>query len=125
MNLINTGRGPGYVRAILAGLARSNSCRLDAPRRPVVALPTDLHVVNGELPNPKLLSYPGHEIIGIVEALGERASGLAIGTRVGIPWLGHAFGCCPYFIADRENLCDNLLSPAASRGRLWLVPPSE
>jgi len=67
---------------------------------------TDLHVVDGELPNPKLPIVPGHEIVGRVAALGEGVSGLTIGARVGIPWLGHTCGHCPYCLSGRENLCD-------------------
>ncbi len=67
---------------------------------------TDLHVVDGELPNPKLPIVPGHEIVGRVAALGEGVGGLTIGMRVGIPWLGHTCGYCPYCLTGRENLCD-------------------
>ena len=66
---------------------------------------TDLHVVDGELPDPKLPIVPGHEIVGRVEAAGEGV-GLRIGARVGVPWLGHACGHCPYCLGARENLCD-------------------
>ncbi len=76
---------------------------------------TDLHVVDGELPNPKLPIVPGHEIVGIVEALGDGVSRPALGARVGIPWLGHTCGCCPYCIADQENLCDNPLFTGYTR----------
>ena len=76
---------------------------------------TDLHVVDGELPNPKLPIVPGHEIVGIVEALGDRVSGPAAGARVGIPWLGHTCGCCTYCITDRENLCDRPLFTGYTR----------
>ena len=68
---------------------------------------TDLHVVDGELTQPKLPLVPGHEIVGTVEALGPGASRFAIGQRVGIPWLGFTCGVCPYCRAGRENLCDN------------------
>jgi len=67
---------------------------------------TDLHVVDGELTNPKLPLVPGHEIIGIVAARGERAERFAIGDRVGVPWLGYTCGICPYCRSGRENLCD-------------------
>jgi propanol-preferring alcohol dehydrogenase len=67
---------------------------------------TDLHVVDGELPNPKLPIVPGHEIVGRVAGLGEGVGGLTIGMRVGIPWLGHTCGHCPYCLTGRENLCD-------------------
>lgn len=67
---------------------------------------TDLHVVDGDLPRPRLPLVPGHEIVGRVEALGERVAGLRIGDRVGVPWLGHACGHCAYCASGRENLCD-------------------
>jgi propanol-preferring alcohol dehydrogenase len=67
---------------------------------------TDLHVVDGELPGPKLPLVPGHEIVGRVAALGPGVSGLALGERVGVPWLGHTCGVCRYCRAERENLCD-------------------
>ncbi len=67
---------------------------------------TDLHVVDGDLPHPKLPLVPGHEIVGQVSALGEGVSGFAIGERVGVPWLGATCGVCPYCRSDRENLCD-------------------
>ena len=67
---------------------------------------TDLHVVDGELPNPKLPLVPGHEIVGIVEALRAGVTAPPIGMRVGVPWLGHTDGTCPYCRSGRENLCD-------------------
>jgi alcohol dehydrogenase, propanol-preferring len=67
---------------------------------------TDLHVVDGELPNPRLPIIPGHEIVGRIDAMGAGVEGLKIGERVGIPWLGHTCGVCPYCRANRENLCD-------------------
>jgi alcohol dehydrogenase, propanol-preferring len=68
---------------------------------------TDLHVVDGELPGPKLPLIPGHEIVGTVMARGEGAERFAIGDRVGIPWLGWTCGACEYCLTDRENLCDH------------------
>jgi propanol-preferring alcohol dehydrogenase len=70
---------------------------------------TDLHVVDGELPNPRVPIIPGHEIVGRVDAVGEGVEGLAIGQRVGIPWLGHTCGICPYCSDGHENLCDRPL----------------
>ena len=67
---------------------------------------TDLHVVDGELPDPALPLIPGHEIVGIVAGLGPGVTTPAVGTRVGIPWLGHTDGSCPYCRSARENLCD-------------------
>ena len=66
---------------------------------------TDLHVVDGELPNPKLPIVPGHEIVGWVEAAGEGVE-LKLAARVGVAWLGHTDGTCPYCRSGRENLCD-------------------
>jgi propanol-preferring alcohol dehydrogenase len=67
---------------------------------------TDLHVLDGELPDPKSPIIPGHEIVGRIDAIGAGVTGLTIGERVGIPWLGHTCGVCPYCQANRENLCD-------------------
>jgi propanol-preferring alcohol dehydrogenase len=67
---------------------------------------TDLHVVDGELPNPKLPIIPGHEIVGRVAELGPGVSGFSHGGRVGVPWLGATCGVCPYCRSGRENLCD-------------------
>jgi alcohol dehydrogenase, propanol-preferring len=110
---------------------------LDAPRAPLVmrALPlrrpaaaeivvevaacgvcrTDLHVVDGELPDAKLPIVPGHEIVGRVAALGEAVRGFTIGERIGVPWLGHTCGVCPYCRAGRENLCDRPLFTGYTR----------
>jgi propanol-preferring alcohol dehydrogenase len=67
---------------------------------------TDLHVVDGELPEPKLPLVLGHEIIGTVVEKGESADRFAIGDRVGVPWLGWTCGICEYCRSGRENLCD-------------------
>jgi propanol-preferring alcohol dehydrogenase len=84
--------GPGQVRVkVLA----CGVCR------------TDLHVVDGELPNPQLPIIPGHEIVGRIDLIGPGVQGLAIGERVGVPWLGHTCGVCPYCSMHRENLCDD------------------
>jgi propanol-preferring alcohol dehydrogenase len=82
--------GPGQVCVKVAACA---VCR------------TDLHVVDGELPNPKLPLIPGHEIVGRVDSLGEGVTGFRLGTRVGIPWLGWTCGQCRYCLSSRENLC--------------------
>jgi alcohol dehydrogenase, propanol-preferring len=68
---------------------------------------TDLHVVDGELPDPKLPLIPGHQIVGTVEEVGERVERFAPGDRVGIPWLGYTDGTCRYCRTGRENLCDD------------------
>jgi propanol-preferring alcohol dehydrogenase len=67
---------------------------------------TDLHVIDGELPEPKLPIIPGHEIVGLVVTRGPGAERFEIGSRVGIPWLGRACGRCPYCLRGDENLCD-------------------
>jgi len=66
---------------------------------------TDLHVVDGELPEPKLPLVPGHEIVGRVAEIGTDAQRFKIGDRVGVPWLGWACGKCEYCQSGRENLC--------------------
>jgi alcohol dehydrogenase, propanol-preferring len=68
---------------------------------------TDLHIVDGELTNPKLPLVPGHQIVGEIVAAGADVSDLHAGERVGIPWLGWTDGVCVYCRSGRENLCDN------------------
>src|SRR3954463_4980179 len=76
---------------------------------------TDLHVVDGELPDPKLPIIPGHEIVGRIDCVGPGAEALAIGTRVGIPWLGYTCGACSYCRHGQENLCDRPLFTGYTR----------
>ena len=76
---------------------------------------TDLHVVDGELPDPVLPIIPGHEIVGRVDRVGPGVQGLQMGERVGIPWLGHTCGTCPYCRMQRENLCDRPLFTGFTR----------
>lgn len=83
--------GPGEIRVRIEACA---VCR------------TDLHVVDGDLPQPRLPLVPGHEIVGIVDALGAGVSAATLGTRVGVPWLGHTCGHCLYCASCHENLCD-------------------
>lgn len=83
--------GPGEIRLKVEACA---VCR------------TDLHVIDGELEHPKLPLVPGHEIVGIVDAVGPGVDAARIGRRVGVPWLGHTCGVCPYCRSDAENLCD-------------------
>ena len=92
--------GPGQIRVKVSACG---VCR------------TDLHVVDGELPNPQVPMIPGHEIVGRIDAIGAGVQGLAIGERVGIPWLGHTCGACPYCIEHRENLCDHPLFTGYTR----------
>src|SRR5881275_805954 len=67
---------------------------------------TDLHIVDGELPDPKLPLIPGHQIVGRIEQVGTGIEKFAVGDRVGIPWLGWTDGECVYCRSNRENLCD-------------------
>ncbi len=83
--------GPGQVRVKVGACG---VCR------------TDLHVVDGELAHPRVPIVPGHEIVGRIDAIGQGVEGLAMGERVGIPWLGRTCGVCPYCRMQRENLCD-------------------
>jgi len=68
---------------------------------------TDLHLVDGELPDPKLPIIPGHEIVGIVEAVGRTTERFQPGDRIGVPWLASTCGKCDYCSSGRENLCDS------------------
>ncbi|MDB6109703.1 MAG: zinc-binding alcohol dehydrogenase family protein [Pedosphaera sp.] len=68
---------------------------------------TDLHVIDGELANPKLPLILGHEIVGRVAERGEGAKRFQVGDRVGIPWLGWTDGTCRFCRSQRENLCEN------------------
>lgn len=68
---------------------------------------TDLHLVDGELPNPALPLVPGHEIVGRVSKIGPGVDGFSVDERVGVPWLGWTCGECRYCRNGRENLCDS------------------
>jgi propanol-preferring alcohol dehydrogenase len=83
--------GPGEIRVRVAACG---VCR------------TDLHVLDGELPDPRWPIIPGHEIVGRIDAIGRDVVGLQLDQRVGIPWLGHTCGVCQYCTGGRENLCD-------------------
>ncbi len=91
--------GPGQVRVRIEACG---VCR------------TDLHVVDGELPDIKLPIVPGHEIVGRIEAAGEGVT-LPLGARVGVAWLGRACGHCPYCVSAHENLCDTPLFTGYTR----------
>lgn len=67
---------------------------------------TDLHVVDGELKYPKLPLVPGHQIVGVIEALGKEVQSFTVGQRIGVPWLGGSCGVCQFCLDGRENLCD-------------------
>lgn len=92
--------GPGQV---LVRVAACGVCR------------TDLHVIDGELPDPKLPLVPGHEIVGVIEGLGEGVDRWTVGDRVGIPWLASTCGRCGQCIAGRENLCEEAVFTGYTR----------
>ncbi|MHB8520001.1 MAG: zinc-dependent alcohol dehydrogenase family protein [Limisphaerales bacterium] len=92
--------GPGEIRVTVGACG---VCR------------TDLHVVDGELPHPQVPIIPGHEIVGRIDVLGAGVTGLRLGERVGVPWLGHTCGVCPYCREHRENLCDHPLFTGYTR----------
>ena len=79
---------------------------------------TDLHVVDGELPNPRLPIIPGHEIVGRIDQIDPKVNTLWPGMRVGIPWLGSTCGICPYCRQGDENLCDRGVHRIYARWRL-------
>ncbi|MCP4331922.1 MAG: zinc-dependent alcohol dehydrogenase family protein [Gammaproteobacteria bacterium] len=83
--------GPGQVQVAISACG---VCR------------TDLHVVDGDLTEPRLPIIPGHEIVGTISALGAGVDNFALGERIGIAWLGHTCGCCSYCASGAENLCD-------------------
>ncbi|PPQ39509.1 zinc-dependent alcohol dehydrogenase family protein [Rhodopila globiformis] len=83
--------GPGQV---LLRIAACGVCR------------TDLHVIDGELTQPKLPLVPGHEIVGRIAALGQGVTRFRLGDRIGVPWLGWSCGACRFCQSGRENLCD-------------------
>jgi alcohol dehydrogenase, propanol-preferring len=92
--------GPGEIRVKVAACG---VCR------------TDLHVVDGELSDPFVPIIPGHEIVGRIDAVGVGVEGLKVGERVGIPWLGHTCGVCPFCMGGHENLCDRPLFTGYTR----------
>jgi len=92
--------GPGEIRLVVSACG---VCR------------TDLHVLDGELPDPALPLIPGHEIVGRIDAIGAGVSGLHLGERVGVPWLGRTCGVCPFCREHRENLCDRPLFTGYTR----------
>jgi propanol-preferring alcohol dehydrogenase len=99
-NLADRQPGPGQIRVRVAACG---VCR------------TDLHVVDGELPAPRVPIIPGHEIVGRIDAIGTGVEELRVGERVGVPWLGHTCGVCPYCVGGQENLCDRPLFTGYTR----------
>lgn len=76
---------------------------------------TDLHVVDGELPQARYPIVPGHEVVGIVQAIGSGVSGFQAGDRIGVPWLASTCGTCEFCVDHRENLCDLAIFTGCSR----------
>src|SRR5438128_9931473 len=68
---------------------------------------TDLHVIEGELPRQKLPIIPGHQIVGVVNVVGEGCTRLQLGQRIGVAWLRHTCGHCEFCRSGRENLCES------------------
>lgn len=102
--ILETPREP--LRAAEAPTPEANPGQVLVRVRACAVCRTDLHVVDGELPEPKLPLIPGHQIVGTVEEAGEGVDRFSPGDRVGIPWLGHTDGTCGYCRTGRENLCD-------------------
>ncbi len=94
LTLTNVPIGEPLVNQLLLRIKACGVCR------------TDLHIVDGDLKDPKLPLVPGHQIVGVVERLGSGAAGFKMGDRVGIPWLATSCGHCRYCTVGQENLCD-------------------
>jgi len=101
-----TERAAGVLEPIERGIPSPGPGQLLVKVHTCGVCRTDLHVVDGELPNATIPIVPGHEIVGVVERLGADVTGeIRVGDRVGIPWLGYSCGVCEYCRSGRENLC--------------------
>jgi propanol-preferring alcohol dehydrogenase len=99
--------GPGRPLAITETVApRPDEQQVLIRVGACVVCRTDLHIIDDELENPKLPLIPGHEIVGVVTAVGAQVDRFAVGDRVGVPWLGWTCGVCGFCRSGRENLCD-------------------
>jgi propanol-preferring alcohol dehydrogenase len=98
-------QSPLHLRDVPAPTPGSNEVRVQV--RCCGLCHTDLHTVEGDLPLPKLPLIPGHQVVGIIDAVGHHSRRFKEGDRVGIPWLHHADGTCDYCRRGFENLCDN------------------
>src|SRR5579872_2997778 len=94
LSLVSVSRPPPSGHQVLLEVLACGVCR------------TDLHLLDGELPDIRYPITPGHEVVGRVVERGESVTGMAIGDRVGVPWLGHTCGKCHYCTIGAENLCD-------------------
>lgn len=106
------------LRAMELPVPRPGSGEVLLQVRACAVCRTDLHVVDGELPHPKLPLVPGHEIVGVVTEKGEGVERFKPGDRVGVPWLGWTCGVCEYCRAGRESR----LRSGYIRGAAVLVP---
>jgi propanol-preferring alcohol dehydrogenase len=103
--MIYEGGAGGAVRAVDLPTPRPSAGEVLVRVRYCGVCRTDLHVVDGDLTEPKLPVVPGHEIVGVVAALGDGVDAFAVGQAVGVPWLGYSCGRCAYCATGRENLC--------------------
>ena len=98
-------RGAGVLEAIECDPPTASAGQLRVRVRACAVCRTDLHIVDGELPDTDLPRIPGHEIVGVVDQVGPGVVNVALGDRVGIPWLGYSCGVCSFCRSERENLC--------------------
>jgi alcohol dehydrogenase, propanol-preferring len=107
-----TRSGSGRVEAVDVPMPQPGPTQVLARVRACGVCRTDLHVVDGELPDIPLPIVPGHEIVGVVEQVGRNVDAFAPGDRIGIPWLASSCGTCEFCRSDRENLCSPPGTPA-------------
>ena len=100
-----TRSGSGHVEAVDVPMPHPKPTQVLARVLACGVCRTDLHVVDGELPDTPLPIVPGHEIVAIVQEVGRDVDSFAPGDRIGIPWLAYACGLCVFCTSDRENLC--------------------
>jgi alcohol dehydrogenase, propanol-preferring len=105
--MVLNAQGAGRLETVERPVPHAASGQLLIRVRACGVCRTDLHVVDGDLPSVTIPIVPGHEIVGVVDAIGEGVSDFARGDRIGIPWLGYTCGTCRYCRANRENLCPN------------------
>jgi propanol-preferring alcohol dehydrogenase len=100
-----TRSGSGHVEAVDVPMPQPAPTQVLARVLACGVCRTDLHVVDGELPDTPVPIVPGHEIVAVVEDVGRNVDSFARGDRIGIPWLAYACGICEFCTSDRENLC--------------------
>jgi propanol-preferring alcohol dehydrogenase len=104
--MVYEGGATGMVRAVERPAPEPAAGQVRIKVRACGVCRTDLHVVDGELEDPKIPIVPGHEIVGVVDAVGSDVASLRPGDRVGVPWLGSSCGECRFCRSERENLCE-------------------